>query len=258
MSRINVEEEAINQMILETKCFIDCEIEIIQNLKKYYLEIGGKWDDLQYLKFQNALHYNEATIKDTIAQAEQLVEKLKKGLRCIQNYLDTDLGCTDGNFVSNDISRDERALYELEVLRSDLELGTGDPNVPQLGGAYGTICGVIPGFEAHHIPSNAIQGASKNKLPAIALTANDHAMTDSYRGRQNRILKSLLYSGTETYREATANMIDSNEYIKLVRFELLNIRQICGHKYDGAISQYLDALKEYILLYGIPISNHNQ
>ena len=44
---------------------------------------------------------------------------------------------------------------------------------------------------------------------------------------------------------------DHNKF-ELVKIELWNIRDQCGHRYDGAIQQYLDALEEYVNTHGLP------
>lgn len=84
------------------------------------------------------------------------------------------------------------------------------------------------------------------------MTSEDHALTDSYRGKQKHIIDTPWYQGTETYRNEAANLIDNGDYIRLVRYEMPNIRDRCDHKYYGAIDQYLDALKKYIDNNGIP------
>ena len=253
MGRISVDTEVLRNIIKQYKNFSVNEKDLIFKLRKGYQKTSERWNDLQYKEFQSALFENEKVVKKLLSQVDIQVNALERKLLEVNQYLSNPIenyGQINSNTSS--ISLEDRALFELEVLRSDLELTNGDPNVPQLGGLYGEIKGVIPGFEAHHIPSKAIQDVTASELPAIAISASDHALTDSYRGRQRHVLNSQLYSGTENYLEATTELIESGDYMQLVRFELLNIRDSCGHKYDGAISQYLDTLKNFILTNGLP------
>lgn len=253
MAKINVDTEMLRSCIKALRVFMKSENELLSNLRNKYQNVGHKWNDLQYEKFSQALSINEKSLRKVYPLIEDEIKELEKKLYQVQGYISE----TSGNDIIGGSGGDcfsvtERALFELEVLRDDLELTDGDPNVPQLGGTYGSIRGIIPGFEAHHIPSKAIQDASELGLPAIAISAQDHSLTDSYRGKQNHIHRSKWYQGTETYRNKAAAMISSGDYVQLVRYELLNIRDTCGHRYDGAIKQYLDALKEYIKVNGIP------
>ena len=72
----------------------------------------------------------------------------------------------------------ERTLFELAAFRDSLELGDGDPNFPQVGGIYGEVA-TVQGFERHHIPSVAVQDDSRNNLPVVLISKEDHALTDS-------------------------------------------------------------------------------
>lgn len=252
MARINSETEAIRNIIRLTRSFITQEYELLSSLKSKYKQTGQRWSDLQYQKFYAALLENEKIIEKSITQALQQVNFFEAKLAHLQEYLAVTTPTDQIGSSSFLVNLEERALFELEVLRDDLELTAGDPDIPQLGGPYGRIRGIVSGFEAHHIPSKAVQDAPAAELPAIAMSAADHALTDSYRGKQNHVLCSKWYHGMQTYRNEVASMIEAGDYMQLVRFELLNIRDTCGHRYDGAIRLYLDALKEYIETNGIP------
>lgn len=256
MGKINADTEIIRANIKQLKLFVKAECELFSGLKTKYHKTGQRWEDLQYQQFYNALAENEKKVKRIILLVEYQIQSLEAKLMQLQEYLRGEfLFSSSSNTIAlgqKEIDIKEHTLYELEVLRDDLELTEGDPTIPQLGGVYGKIRGVISGYEAHHIPSKAVQDASELNLPAIAMSAEDHALTDSYRGRQNHIFHSIWYDEPETYRNEAASLIDSGDYIRLVRYELLNIRDRCGHKYDEAINQYLDALKEYIQTNGIP------
>lgn len=147
----------------------------------------------------------------------------------------------------------ERALFELDTFINSLDLNDGDLSYPQVGGIYGKMSSV-PGFERHHIPSSAAQEINKNHLPAILITKDDHKMTDSFRGKQRSRYDSFLpdVPKSPTYKDEVKNEISEGNYIEVVKAEIFNIIDTCGHKYDGAIKQYFEALREYIKSNGVP------
>lgn len=156
-------------------------------------------------------------------------------------------------------SEEEHAIHELETLKSSLDLSSGDSSTFQGGGSYAEVRARLnkegrEGYEVHHMPSNAAQNAVSGKLPAIALTAEDHAETDSFRGKQNRKPESFLPDSpkSDTYRNESAKMIDNGRYAELVTDEVYNIKDKFGDKYDGALSEYLDSTIDYIRENGIP------
>lgn len=154
----------------------------------------------------------------------------------------------------------ERTLYELSVLRDDLELSEGNPALPQLGGSYREVRKQlkalgIRGFAAHHIPSAAAQGADHKEtreyyesLPTIAISNIDHLETDSYGGNQSSRYQSFLPGVpiSPSYCDEITAEIESGNFIGVVRNELYNIRDYFGHDYDGGIRRYLDALESFL------------
>lgn len=153
--------------------------------------------------------------------------------------------------------------FSIQSIRKSLELTTGDPAVYQSGGYYGRIRQALSsrrilGYEVHHIPSKAVvkKWGSTYSLPAIALLKEDHVKTDSFRYKSRIKHASFLPDVTvsSSYIEQAKERIEIAQLFDLIRIELLNIRDQCGHKYDGAISQYLDALEEYVLKHDYPSS----
>lgn len=140
-----------------------------------------------------------------------------------------------------------------------MELGNGDPNFPQVGGLYGEVA-PASGFERHHIPSVAVQDDSRNNLPVVLISKEDHALTDSYRWKQRSVYKPLLPSAIEpkSHREEVASAIDQGNYFEVVRNEIYNIIDRCGHRYDGAIKQYFAALEAYLRKNGVPRAVHKR
>jgi len=151
--------------------------------------------------------------------------------------------------------------FSVQSIRRDLDLTTGDSAVYQSGGSYGKIrrelaTRRIIGYEVHHIPSKAVvkRWGSTYSLPAIALLKEDHAKTDSFRYKSRIKHESFLpdVAVSSSYIDQAKERIGVAQLFELIRIELLNIRDQCGHKYDGAISQYLDALEAYILKHDYP------
>lgn len=161
---------------------------------------------------------------------------------------------------SNAPAMRDRMLFELSVIRSDLELTEGNPALPQLGGSHREVRQQLQdlglqGFQAHHIPSAAAQSAFPNQnreywesLPTIAISNTDHLETDSYGGRQSRAYQSFLpdVPRSASYRNEITAEIENGNYIEVVRNELYNIRDRFGHDYDGGISRYLDFLESFL------------
>lgn len=152
------------------------------------------------------------------------------------------------------------AMFEVESFRNSLNLGRGDPKVPQLGGYHGDVRKQDPkGYESHHIPAQAVQqveGLNKDWLPALSISHEDHALTASYKGNNSRRLTSVIPGGPEalTYKDAVIKNLHQGEtgYLHSMKCELLDLKDTTGDKYDGAISAYLDAVLDMLSTRGIP------
>lgn len=157
---------------------------------------------------------------------------------------------------SNDAKNAEKydALLEISSLRDDLELTKGDSDYVQAGGLYKDLIGKYNGYEIHHIPAKSVQDANARYLPAIALTAQDHSCTDSYRYKSNKTYDSFLPDSKEghTYKDDAKDMISQGRYLDLVRDELYNIKDNFGDRYDGGIEEYLNCLYQQISENGVP------
>lgn len=144
-----------------------------------------------------------------------------------------------------------RTLYELNSFFEELDLTDGAENIIQEGGLYKDLKTHL-GYERHHIPSCAVQEKNKNFLPAIAMTKEDHALTDSYRWKQNNKTTSLWGEEFKEYKIEASNKISDNEYIELVKAEIFNVVESTGHKYDGGIKAYFQSLYTMIEKDGVP------
>ena len=148
------------------------------------------------------------------------------------------------------------AMFEIETIREGLELTGGDPSVTQLGGYHRDVQPQdAAGWESHHIPARSVQDEDAGWLPAISITKEDHKNTSSYSGKQNRVYQPYFPSRTEnvTYKQEIAQKVAAGGagYIEAVRNELYDLRVCTGHKYDGGISAFLDAVIDMIATRGI-------
>lgn len=148
------------------------------------------------------------------------------------------------------------AMFEIETLREDLELTAGEDAV-QLGGYHRDVKGQDPsGYESHHIPSRSVQDADADWLPALSISKDDHRETFSYAGKQRRVYQPFLPdSGPRpTYQQEMSQSVSegSSGYVAAVRNELYDLRVSTGHKYDGGISAYLDAVIDMLAGRGLP------
>ncbi len=151
-------------------------------------------------------------------------------------------------------------LYELNVLQETLELTNGEEGYHQIGGLHKDVRKTITsqgikGYESHHIPAQSIQAENARELPTIALTKEDHSLTDTYRGKSNRTIIAFNPEDQDSfapYKEEAKALIDDGKYVDLVRDELYNIKDTCGNRYDEGIRQYLEQTKKMIEEKGIP------
>lgn len=155
-----------------------------------------------------------------------------------------------------DLEARAAAMFEIETLREDLELTAGEDAV-QLGGYHRDVKGQDPaGYESHHIPSRSVQDADADWLPALSISKDDHKDTFSYAGRQRRVYQPVLPGGSPklSYQQEMSQEVGkgSSGYVAAVRDELYDLRISTGHKYDGGISAYLDAVIDMLASRGLP------
>lgn len=149
------------------------------------------------------------------------------------------------------------AMFEIETLRGDLELGSGESGFAQLGGYHRDVKKHDPaGYESHHIPSRGVQDEDGEMLPTISITRDDHKLTSSYAGKQGKVYRPVFPDGLAptSYKESVAQNLEEGSagYIHAIRCELLDLRSTTGHRYDGGISAYLDAVIDMLSTRGIP------
>lgn len=144
-------------------------------------------------------------------------------------------------------------------LQSTMDLSDGEQGIVQLSGIHDFVRNNDgTGYESHHIPSAAVLkefGIDTNQWPTIALRKEDHELTDSYKGKQRKVLRSEIdpQNAMGTYKEESINMIaSSGGLFQLVRDEIYNIKDACGDRYDGAIKQFFQQISSYIEKNGIP------
>lgn len=155
-----------------------------------------------------------------------------------------------------EVSAAERTIFELDTLARELELTDGDPGVLQLGGYHRDVAGTVAGtgYQSHHIPAQSVFADNKNGLPTIAMTAPDHRQTSSFGGRMNRPYRPFLPDGLEhpRHKDSVREQVEQGFLAEVIRKEIYELQEQYGDKYDGAIKQYIAAMKEYIRKNGVP------
>ena len=149
------------------------------------------------------------------------------------------------------------AMFELETIRESLDLGSGDPDIIQMGGYHRDVrIQDPPRYESHHIPARSVQSENAEWLPTISITESDHKKTSSYSGKQRHITEPIIPSNIKpmTHKRVVSEKIaeGGSGYVEAVRDELLELRACTGHKYDGGVSAFLDAVIDMLARRGIP------
>ena len=214
-------------------------------------KLGAHSDSIKAL-----LNDVEYTAKEAFVPLKYLSLKLSKAAALRTVHIETD------SYASiHDISpamEKEGFKTDIAGLRGTLDIGPGAAGVQQLSGAHKDVQKKEEkGYESHHIPSQAVlkeYGVDTNEWPTIALTKEDHAKTDSYRGKQRKTTEYVFSGGkSEPYKKEAAELLGRpGGLFELVRDEILNIKAACGDKYDSAIDEYLKRIVEYVNKHGIP------
>lgn len=228
----------------------------INEIERAYSEnaggLGAHSEDIEAL-----IEELKDILKDCHPQLQKLSLKMAKSAMIRQAHIDASVykkvSTSTGNLAVDSF------VTDVAGLKSTMSLGEGDSETKQLAGVHKQVRQKDgPGFESHHIPSAAALkqfGIDTDGWPTIALTKEDHAKTDSYRGKQSKKGQSIFPDAPQsgTYKEESVEMIArGGGFFELVRDEILNIREQCGDKYDGAIAQYLDEIVAYVKKNGVP------
>lgn len=253
----NVSQESIETMKKLSFAMTDT----VQKLEKDLRELSDRFEENE-----KGLGAHSADILSLITDMEGLTKeagtavnklsfKLLKSAAVRQGHIDKTPYKKSGG---NDLAASS-FITDMAGLKSTMSLGEGSTSVKQLGGIHKKVRKEDgPGYESHHIPSAAALkqfGIDTDEWPTIALTNEDHAKTDSYRGKQSKKYKPFLPGEADggTYKEEAIELLDrGGGFSELVRDEIYNIREQCGDKYDGAIAQYLDEVTEYVKKHGVP------
>lgn len=247
--------ERLKQMVGQMTEITDGLAGVVSTLKENFEEnekgLGAHSDDILVL-----IGDMDKVAGDAAVVVSKLSFKLLKAATVRQNHIN--------NYVYRETRGEDLAsdsfITDMVGLKDTMSLGKGDSSVKQLGGIHKKVRKEDgPGYESHHIPSAAVLkqfGIDTDEWPTIALTNEDHAKTDSYRGKQRKRYKPFLPGGIvggATYKEEAIELLDRGGGLsELVRDEIYNIREQCGDKYDGAIAQYIDQIVEYVKKHGVP------
>lgn len=149
------------------------------------------------------------------------------------------------------------AMFEIETFREDLELSNGESGFAQLGGYHKDVKKQDPvGYESHHIPSQGTQDEDGKMLPTISMTYDDHKLTSSFAGKQRKTYQPAFPTEIRltSYKESIIQNLEQGSpgYVDSIKHELLDLRSTTGHRYDGGVSAYLDAVIDMLSTRGIP------
>ena len=98
----------------------------------------------------------------------------------------------------------------------------------QLGGAYRDIRG-MRGYEAHHVPGNAVSRHSRGDGPAVAMLKEDHRKILTSRGGKTAV----------AFRKRQSEHIAQGDFAAAMQMDIDKIRDLFGGKYDDAIEKAL-------------------
>lgn len=88
MAKANADSETIRIFSKQVKKYVAQQIALIDKLKTQYSAAGGRWNDLQYQKFGQALTELEKTIKKTEPAFVEYSKKLESKAKQLDVYLD--------------------------------------------------------------------------------------------------------------------------------------------------------------------------
>jgi hypothetical protein len=81
-------------------------------------------------------------------------------------------------------------------------------------------------------------------------------LTSSFAGKQRKTYQPVFPTGipSTSYKESIIQNLEQGSpgYVDSVKHELLDLRSTTGHRYDGGISAYLDAVIDMLSTRGIP------
>ena len=251
-----------------------------KDMKRKHQSAGNDWKDSKYQQLGDIVNECSISIRKSLDELNRCCVSLGEIKKSIADYDSVNLSglspympvtseysneymqlVEQYSNETDDAKREQiRALGELNALEYTLGLGDGDPNTHQMGGLYGDIRGKLRGYHAHHIPPKSVSDIHEDCLPAIFLTAEDHALTASYGGRmRSRPVQSPFEfnapSDTRTYGERLIAQINEGNYADAFRNEVYEIRHLFGERYDGAIRQAIEANRHYIQTFGNPRVN---
>lgn len=107
---------------------------------------------------------------------------------------------------------------------------------PKDGGSYGEVKKNSDSslYEVHHMPAKDISPLNHNDGPAIKMEKQDHRKTASYGSSKE----------AKEYRRQQKELIDKGDFEGAIQMDIDDIRSKFGDKYNKAIAQMLDYVKE--------------
>lgn len=181
---------------------------------------------------------------------------VERSFPCTKSGMEEAYGCAKASGNQDMVARTS-AMFEIEAFRESLELGNGEPGFAQLGGYHKDVKKQDPtGYESHHIPSRATQDEDGEMLPTISITHGDHAITSSFAWKQRKKYQPVFSPSISStnYKESIIQNLEKGSagYVDSIKHELWDLRSTTGHRYDGGVAAYLDAVIDMLSTRGIP------
>lgn len=87
MGKASADSEAIREFAKQVKQYVAKQEALINKLNAQYSAAGGRWNDLQYQKFGQALEELRKTVKKTAPAFQEYSKKLETKAKQIDIYL---------------------------------------------------------------------------------------------------------------------------------------------------------------------------
>ena len=184
-----------------------------------------------------------------------IVKLLLENREMNMNELASALGITNGALTSHIKKLEESGIIQVLAERG----GHGNQKLCRV--AVDKILFEIDSDETEdenniYNTAQTVQAENGKLLPALAIAKEDHKLTSSYGGKQGKTYHSVFpnFVPETKYKYSVSQKLEQggSGYIELIKAELLDLRIATGHRYDGGISAYLDAVIDMLATHGIP------
>ena len=124
MGKIVSDTETIRALMKQLKVFVKDETALLYTLKRKYISVGSKWNDLQYEKFRDALQQNDKSVKKIVTISEEQLQVLEGKLKQLESYL-------ENNKAASGISSNDHSFSVDDVIKEYVNELKGYSEVPE-------------------------------------------------------------------------------------------------------------------------------